>query len=100
MKAFVYMLLCSNGSYYTGSTINLERRLFEHSKGIGSKHTSKHAPVRLVYVEEIQGIREAYNREHQIKKWTRKKKESLINDEISILEKLAECQNSSHSSNK
>ncbi|HUH36180.1 MAG TPA: GIY-YIG nuclease family protein [Moheibacter sp.] len=78
MKAYVYILRCSDGSYYTGSTTNLELRLMQHQSGEGAGHTQKRLPVTLVYYEVFQRIDEAFYREKQIQGWSRKKKEALI----------------------
>lgn len=78
MKGFMYILLCSDGSYYTGSTIDLEKRINEHQNGNGANHTKKRLPVELVYFEEFDRIDLAFNREKQIQKWSRIKKEALI----------------------
>lgn len=78
MKGYLYILLCSNGQYYTGSTTDLERRLSEHNSGEGANFTRKHLPVRLVYYEEFDRIDEAFYREKQVQGWSRKKKEALI----------------------
>ena len=77
----MYILECSDGSYYTGSTKDLERRLNEHSASQGSNYTRKRLPVKLVYYEEYSRIDEAFYREKQIQGWSRKKKEALINGE-------------------
>ena len=63
MKGYMYILLCSDGSYYTGSTKYLELRLAQHQSGEGANHTKKHLPVELVYYEEYQRIDEAFYRE-------------------------------------
>lgn len=52
MKGYIYILQCSGGSYYTGSTKDFEKRLSEHQNGKGANHTKKRLPVRLVYLEE------------------------------------------------
>ena len=52
MKGFMYILLCADGSYYTGSTTDLERRLEQHQNGEGANHTKKRLPVSLLYYEE------------------------------------------------
>lgn len=70
----MYILKCADGSYYTGSTIDLEKRLWQHQNGEGANYTKKHLPVELVYLEEFSTIETAYEREKQIQKWTRKKK--------------------------
>jgi putative endonuclease len=89
MKGYMYILLCSNGQYYTGSTNNLERRLTEHQNGEGANFTKKHLPVELLYFEEFQRIDKAFYREKQIQGWSRKKKEALINGQTNELPKLA-----------
>jgi putative endonuclease len=95
----MYILECADGSYYTGSTNNLELRLAQHQAGEGANHTKKRLPVKLVYFEEFQRIDEAFNREKQVQGWNRKKKEALINSIFDDLHCLAECTNSSHFKN-
>ncbi len=90
MKGFVYVLKCSNGKYYTGSTTNLEKRLWQHQNGEGSNFTKAHLPVELVYVEEFERIDDAFYREKQIQGWSRKKKEALIAKDFSP-KALSEC---------
>ena len=75
---FMYILKCADGSYYTGSTVNLELRLAQHQNGEGANHTRKRLPVVLVYYEEYQNIADAFHREKQVQGWSRKKKEALI----------------------
>ncbi len=89
MKGYMYILLCSNGSYYTGSTNNLELRLKQHQNGEGANHTKKYLPVTLVYYEEYQRVEDAFYREKQIQGWNRKKKEALINGDHNLLPELA-----------
>ena len=100
MKGFMYILECSNGAYYTGSTIDLERRLQQHQNGEGANFTRKYLPVELVYFEEFQRIDEAFYREKQVQGWSRIKKEALINGKYEKLQKIAECKNESHFKNK
>ncbi|GJQ62722.1 MAG: UPF0213 protein [Melioribacteraceae bacterium] len=76
--AYMYILECSDKSFYTGSTINLEKRLFEHQAGEGANYTKKRRPVKLIYFEECNNIADAFAREQQIKGWGRKKKIALI----------------------
>ena len=78
MKGFVYILLCADGSFYTGSTNDLERRMAERQKGEDANHTRKRLPVDLVYTEEFDRIDEAYFRERQIHGWSRDKKMALV----------------------
>jgi len=74
----MYILECADGSYYTGSTWDLERRLVEHQSGIGARHTAKRLPVKLVYCEYYDRVEDAYHREKQVQGWSRKKKRALI----------------------
>ncbi len=74
----MYILECADGSYYTGSTWNLKRRLEEHQHGQGANHTQKHLPVKLVYCEEYARVADAFYREKQVQGWSRRKKQALI----------------------
>ena len=89
MKGYMYILLCADGSYYTGSTIDLERRLEQHQNGEGANHTKKNLPVTLLYYEEYPRIDEAFYREKQVQGWSRKKKEALIEGNSNLLPELA-----------
>jgi len=88
-KGYTYILLCADESYYTGSTIDIERRLAEHQNGSGANHTAKNLPVQLVYLEEYPRIDYAFYREKQIQGWSRKKKEALIEGRLDDLPELA-----------
>ena len=85
----MYILKCSDGSYYTGSTNDLERRLWQHQNGEGALYTKNRLPVELVYYEEYERIDYAFYREKQVKDWSRKKKEALIEGKLEELPKLA-----------
>ncbi len=99
MKGFMYILLYSDGSYYTGSTNNLELRLAQHQSGEGANHTQKRLPVQLLYFEEFDRIDEAFYREKQFQGWSRTKKEALITGQSEELKKLAECMNETYCKN-
>ena len=88
-KGYLYILQCADGSYYTGSTIDLKRRLSEHASGKGARHTCKYGPCRLVYVEIHDTIAAAFHREKQIQKWTRAKKKAWIDGDLNQLKELA-----------
>ena len=88
---YMYILLCSDGSYYTGSTIDLERRINQHREGLGANHTKKRLPIELVYYEIYPRIDQAFYREKQIQKWRREKKETLIKGDFSDLPELAKA---------
>ena len=85
----MYILKCADDTYYTGSTIDLERRLLQHQKGEGANHTKERLPVELVYYEEYHRIDWAFYREKQVQGWSRKKKEALINGDLKDLPLLA-----------
>jgi len=87
--AWMYILECRDGSYYVGSTKDLERRLFEHQEGSGANYTSKRLPVKLMYCEEYDRIEDAYYREKQVQGWRRAKREALINGAPGLLPVLA-----------
>ena len=89
MKCWMYILECSDETYYTGSTIDLTRRLKQHMDGDGANHTKKRLPVKLIYFEEFRRIDEAYYRETQVQGWSRKKKEALINSNQKLLPELS-----------
>ena len=99
MKGYMYILRCSDGTYYTGSTNNLEKRLWQHQNGLGANYTKKRLPVELVYFEEYDRIDFAFYREKQVKSWSKKKKEALINGNIKKLHQLSECKNITHYKN-
>nr|WP_274636798.1 GIY-YIG nuclease family protein [Microbacterium bovistercoris] len=73
-----YMLRCADGSFYTGSTIDLSRRLAEHQAGLGANYTRKHGPVELVWYAEFEHIDTAFLWEKRIQGWSRAKKQLLI----------------------
>ena len=77
-KWFVYIIECEDSSYYTGMTWSPSHRWEQHVLEDGSKYTREHKPKQIVYIEEFQELDMARQREQQIKKWTRKKKEKLI----------------------
>jgi putative endonuclease len=89
MKGYVYILECSNGMFYTGSTIDLARRFKEHQEGLGANFTKKYLPIKLVYVEIFERIDTAFYREKQIQGWSRKKKMALINNQKDQLPELS-----------
>jgi putative endonuclease len=77
-SSWLYILECRDGTYYTGSTNDVERRLFEHQNGLGANYTRKRLPVRLVFCQEFSSISDAFYREQQIKNWSQEKKRALI----------------------
>ena len=75
---YTYILLCDDGTLYTGWTVNLAKRIDSHNSGNGAKYTSIRVPVDLVYYEEFDNRNEAMSREWNIKKLSREGKEKLI----------------------
>ena len=85
----MYILECADGSYYVGSTKDLEQRILQHQEGAGAQYTSNRLPVRLVYSEEFERVSEAYAREKQVQNWSRAKREALIQGKHTSLPELA-----------
>ncbi|MEF8857243.1 MAG: GIY-YIG nuclease family protein [Haloplanus sp.] len=75
---YVYVLECADGSYYTGYTTDVERRVTEHDAGEGAKYTRGRTPVELVHVEEYETRSAAMRREHEIKSLSRRAKERVV----------------------
>ena len=86
---FMYILRCSDGTFYTGSTWHLLQRIDEHNAGEGANYTSRRLPVELVYYEEYDRIDEAFCREKQVQGWSRKKKQALMKGRVDELPGLA-----------
>ena len=78
MKYFCYLLECSDGSFYCGWTVNLEKRLGCHNRGKGARYTRSRLPVKLVYYEEIPDRSSAMSRERKLKRFRHSKKQKLI----------------------
>ena len=89
MAAFIYILRCSDGKYYVGSTRgNLERRVAEHNAGVFGGFTSKRRPVELMYCEEFDRITDAIAAERRLKGWSRAKKEAYMRGDMGTLKML------------
>jgi putative endonuclease len=78
MPWFIYILRCSDGSFYTGYINNLEKRLESHNAGNGAKYTRSRRPCEVVYTELFETKGAAMKREYRVKKWTRAQKQALI----------------------
>jgi putative endonuclease len=79
MGYYCYMVECSDGSFYTGWTVDPQRREKQHNKGTGAKYTRLHRPVHLVYIEELSDRSSAMKRERAIKNLKHNQKIQLIN---------------------
>jgi predicted GIY-YIG superfamily endonuclease len=88
---FVYILRCSDGSYYVGHTEDVAARVKRHQDGRGAAWTAARRPVSLVFEEEHLSEAAAVARERQIKRWSRQKKEALFAGKLTSLKKLSRC---------
>ena len=92
MTAYTYMLCCSDGTYYVGSTRDLSLRVYQHQTGEGASYTRQRLPVELVWHEEHEDVGAAFDREKQIQNWSRRKREALIRQDYAALPALAKKQ--------
>ncbi|MBI9042012.1 GIY-YIG nuclease family protein [Lutibacter sp.] len=89
-KSYVYILKCADDTYYTGVTSNLESRMLKHQTGFyPNSYTASRKPLKLVFYCEFTDINKAIETEKQLKKWSKAKKEALINGEFNSLINLA-----------
>jgi len=93
MSFWVYILRCSDNSYYTGHTDNLEKRISEHQNGQYAGYTAKRLPIELLFCQECTTREEALAAEQQIKGWNRKKKEAMMRGDWAEVSRLAKCSN-------
>ena len=89
MNFWVYILRCADGSYYTGHTDNLEKRVAEHQAGEFPGHTFSRRPVAVVYTEAFTTREEALACERGIRVWTRLKKEAMMRGDWAEVARLA-----------
>lgn len=82
-QCYTYIVQCSDGSYYTGWTNDLKKRMKAHNNGSGARYTKSRRPVQLVYHESYQTKQEAMRREYAIKQLSRIQKIKLINTQKS-----------------
>ena len=89
--AWTYILECADGSYYVGSTTDLERRHSQHQLGLGSAYTrpARRRPVRIVWAAEFNRVEDAYRFEKQVQGWGRAKRQALIEGRLEDLPGLA-----------
>ncbi|HEX6270172.1 MAG TPA: GIY-YIG nuclease family protein [Anaerolineales bacterium] len=82
MSCYCYIVECADGTYYTGWTVNPEKRVTVHNQGRGARYTRTRCPVRLVYIEELPDRTSAMKREIAIKKMTHAGKDKLIGGSV------------------
>lgn len=75
---FVYILLCADGSFYTGSSPDPDKRFQMHLRGQGGSYTRSHRPLKIIYTEKLPDKSSALKRESQIKSWPRQKKINIL----------------------
>lgn len=75
---FFYLAKCNDGSLYSGYTIDLQAREAAHNAGKGAKYTRARRPIKIIYSEVFETKSEAMKREAQVKKWSRVKKQALL----------------------
>ena len=91
---YVYIAKCNDGTYYTGVTNDLEKRLVQHNEGINKEaYTFSRRPIEVVFYELFTDYNLAIDWETKIKKWSAKKKEALINSDWKKLVEEAKCKN-------
>lgn len=93
MGFWVYILKCSDSSYYTGHTDNLEKRIYEHETGKIQGYCAQRLPVQLAYSQEFPTRNEALSVERQIKGWRRKKKAAMMRGDWDEVSRLAKNKN-------
>ncbi|MCZ6689828.1 MAG: GIY-YIG nuclease family protein [Planctomycetota bacterium] len=89
MPHFVYLARCADDTLYVGRTEDLESPERTHNQGRGARYTASRRPVSIVYSEAQDSLEGAVRREHQLKVWTRAKKEALIAGDIDRLKRLS-----------
>jgi predicted GIY-YIG superfamily endonuclease len=87
--ASVYILECSDGTYYVGSTTDLGARLEQHRLGMGARYTARRRPVKLVWSMEFESVVDAFAFEKQVQNWSRQKRRALIDGRLDDLPGLA-----------
>ena len=98
MPLYLYIVKCSDSTYYTGVTNDLDRRLWEHNQGVSkTAYTYRRRPVEVVFCDEFRNPSEAIQAEKQVSDWSRKKKEALIRGDWGALKELAACKNKTSS---
>jgi predicted GIY-YIG superfamily endonuclease len=90
LGAYLYLLRCSDGSYYVGTArLGLDRRIAEHQSGSFGGYTARRRPVILLFSEHFEKIEDAISAERQVKGWRREKKEALIEGRLDLLPALS-----------
>ncbi|SEE01939.1 putative endonuclease [Gordonia malaquae] len=97
MSAFVYILLCSDGTTYVGSTRDMDQRFMQHMSGKGCVYTSTRLPVELIFCQEYSNVGEAYAMERKLHGWGHKKRIALARSDWDAIRDAARCRNATRS---
>ena len=101
MPYAIYILKCSDGTYYTGLTKDLDGRVLEHQTGARpDSYTFGRRPVKLVWSETTESYQDAFQWEHRIKGWSRSKKEALIRGDIEGIHEIVKSERKRREQNK
>lgn len=87
---YMYILRCADGSYYTGSTIDLDRRLAQHQLGEGAEYTKHRRPVCVAFAQCYERVEDAFRSEKRVQGWSRAKKEALMLGDIAEIRRLSQ----------
>ena len=79
-KAYMYVVECCDGTYYTGYTTDVKKRIAVHNNGKGAKYTRARLPVKLIYVEGFDSKEEALSAEALLKRQKRPQKERFLSE--------------------
>lgn len=82
MKFYVYILFCADGTYYTGWTTDVQKRVQTHNKGKGAKYTRGRLPVRLLWYDAFNTKSEAMKKEYALKQLSRGRKEAITRQDV------------------
>ena len=94
---YVYILKCNDDSLYVGITSNIDRRLIEHNAGkYVEAYTHSRRPVTLVFYQDFTNPNQAIEFEKKLNKWSRLKKQALIDENFERIQDLSECRNATH----
>jgi putative endonuclease len=86
---YMYILRCSDGSYYTGSTVDIELRLAQHQEGLGAEYTKHRRPVTIAFAQWHERVDDAFESEKRVQGWSRAKKEALMRGDDAVIQRLS-----------
>ena len=87
---YMYILRCADGSYYTGSTVDIDRRLAQHQAGLGAEYTKHRRPVSVAFAQWHERVEDAFVSEKRVQGWSRAKKEALMRGDTAEIRRLSQ----------